>query len=372
MACFDIAESTAREYTRSLLQKFGCRNRTLVLRTALELGLLLPGADGLNSTSSRVQKSWVTFPSGFAPPVHSDHWYFAVFQAEPDLIRLLLPHGPDLQDLSQADQAGQPQRYRFVAEEVKSVRHQLDGVLWPRDDERGSPERPVVILEVQMHPDRGFQRRLGAESFRFLQQHPRVRHLQVVVLVPHRRLALGNEQPLLLQRFLAQDVIWVDLAELSQVEEPDLRLALLTLPVRPEADLVPCCRRILALRPELLELILPMLGERFAGLTSEEIMATIGISRDSWRHSRAFQEILQEGLQEGIQEGRQKGLQEGRLREAAALSLRLLQRRFGPLDSTTTARIEALVLDQLEDLSLSLLDFSTAADLQHWLERQKA
>ena len=314
--------------------------------------------------------------------MHSDHWFFAVFQAEPDLNRLLLPLASEATDPS--GQIGQPPLYRFNAEEVKSVRHQLDGVLWPRDDERGSPERPVVILEVQMHPDRGFQRRLGAESFRFLQQHPRVRHLQVVVLVPHRRLKLGDDQPELLQRFLAQDVIWVDLAELSQVEEPDLRLALLTLPVRPEADLVPCCRRILALRPELLELILPMLGERFAGLTNEEIMATIGISRDSWRHTRAFQEILQEGLQEGIQEGlqkglqkgrqegRQAGLQEGRQQEAAALSLRLLARRFGPLDSTTTARIEALVLDQLKDLSLSLLDFSTAADLQHWLERQKA
>ena len=63
MAHFGITESTAREYTRALLQKFGCRNRTMVLRTALELGMLLPGADGLNSTSPRVQKSWVTFPS---------------------------------------------------------------------------------------------------------------------------------------------------------------------------------------------------------------------------------------------------------------------------------------------------------------------
>ena len=302
--------------------------------------------------------------------MHSDHWFFAVFQAEPDLIRLLLPPGPEAADSS--GQTGQPPLYRFNAEEVKSVRHQLDGVLWPQDDERGSPERPVVILEVQMHPDRGFQRRLGAESFRFLQQHPRVQHLQVVVLVAHRRLALGDDQPLLLQRFLAQDVTWVDLEELCHLDEPDVRLALLTLPVRPEADLVPCCRRILALRPELLELILPMLSERFAGLTNEEIMATIGVSRDSWRHTRAFQEILQEGLQEGIQKGLQEGLQEGRQQEAAALSLRLLQRRFGPLDTASIARIEALALNQLEDLSLSLLDFSAAADLQHWLEQLEA
>ena len=30
-------------------------------------------------------------------------------------------------------------------------------------------------------------------------------------------------------------------------------------------------------------------------------MATIGSSNESWRHTRAFQEILQEGLQEGRQ-----------------------------------------------------------------------
>jgi DNA-binding NarL/FixJ family response regulator len=36
-----IAGSTAREYTRSLMQKFGVRNRTMVVRRALELGLLL-------------------------------------------------------------------------------------------------------------------------------------------------------------------------------------------------------------------------------------------------------------------------------------------------------------------------------------------
>ena len=75
-----------------------------------------------------------------------------------------------------------------------------------------------------------------------------------------------------------------------------LELALLRLPVRPESDLVPCCRRVLALRPELLELILPVLGQRFAGLSNEEIMATIGISRDSWRHTRAFQEDPGRGL----------------------------------------------------------------------------
>lgn len=36
-----IAESTAQEYTRSLLKKFNVPNRTMLVRTALELGLLV-------------------------------------------------------------------------------------------------------------------------------------------------------------------------------------------------------------------------------------------------------------------------------------------------------------------------------------------
>ena len=59
----------------------------------------------------------------------------------------------------------------------------------------------------------------------------------------------------------------MDLEELCQRSKPEARLAL---PVRPEADLVPCCRKLLALHPERLELILPMLSERFAGLRNED------------------------------------------------------------------------------------------------------
>ena len=35
-------------------------------------------------------------------------------------------------------------------------------------------------------------------------------------------------------------------------------------------------------------------------------MATIGSSNESWRHTRALQEILQEGLQEGRQKDSRK------------------------------------------------------------------
>jgi predicted transposase YdaD len=306
----------------------------------------------------------------------SDHWYSEVFRAIPDLVCHLLP-GPAAADFSSSTgPEAEPERetaYIFRPVALKKVAHHPDGVLWPRQHPGGSARRPVVLLEVQMHADRSFHRRLGAETFRLLQQHEEVAHLQVLVLLAHRHLALGTSQPLLLRRFLEHDVTWVDLAALARQPDLDPLLALLTLPVQKEPDLGPCAQRILTLRPDLIELIVPILSERFQGLSPSQLMATLGISKDFWRHTRAFQDILQEGRQEGVelgrQEGRKLGQEEGRRRQAGALALRQLERRCGSIDAPTSARIEALSLPQLEELALALLDFSSAQDLQTWLEQ---
>jgi len=83
---------------------------------------------------------------------------------------------------------------------------------------------PVVLLEVQMHPGPGFRHRLAAQSSRFLQKHPQVEHLEVVVITPYQRMSLGPTRlPRLLQALL---------------NEP-----------RPPAQ--PSSRQILASRPDL-------------------------------------------------------------------------------------------------------------------------
>ena len=131
-----------------------------------------------------------------------------------------------------------------------------------------------------------------------------------------------------------------------------------------EPDLGPCTRRILAARADLIELILPILSERFQGLSPPQIMATLGISKDFWRHTRAFQYILEEGRKEGRKEGREDGR-----RETRSLALRQLERRCGPIGTDTRGRLETLNLEQIEALALDLLDFQGAADLHTWLER---
>ena len=62
-----------------------------------------------------------------------------------------------------------------------------------------------------------------------------------------------------------------------------------------------------------------------------------------------------------------RGLQEGRQQEAAALLLRMLQRRCGPLSPHQRDTMHTLPLDRLEQLGDALLDFQGPADLAAWL-----
>ncbi len=109
-----------------------------------------------------------------------------------------------------------------------------------------------------MHPDPGFNHRLAAQSCRFLQKHPQVEHLEVVVITPHQRIGLGpTKLPRLLQ-VLLQEVHWISLEELSQQPDLDPLLNLLTLPVRPESELGASSQQILAMRPDLDTVVLPI------------------------------------------------------------------------------------------------------------------
>lgn len=101
------------------------------------------------------------FASQRPQPLNTDRWYYRVFQSALDLIRALLPGSSAAANTLVLDPDAPGDRlYRFEALEIKELSHRLDGVLWPREStgcaETGSPDFPVVLLEVQMHPDPGF------------------------------------------------------------------------------------------------------------------------------------------------------------------------------------------------------------------------
>jgi predicted transposase YdaD len=165
------------------------------------------------------------------------------------------------------------------------------------------------------------------------------------------------------QELVERRVVWIELApERLPPTAPPLQRALGLL-LLPEEQLPDCSKAIRAevagtgLDAEIDDLIAAILVARFSGRTIPEICAMGGITLDDFTSSVAYREIF--GL----------GRQEGRQSEAAALTLRQLQRRCGTLSSAQQSRIQGLPLGDLEALADALLDFDGPEDLNAWLSR---
>jgi predicted transposase YdaD len=85
------------------------------------------------------------------------------------------------------------------------------------------------------------------------------------------------------------------------------------------------------------------------------------LSEDIMQESVIYQDILQKGERQGEQRGEQK--------EALKYTLRLLNRRFGDIDSSIIEWIRVLSTEQLEALGEEFLDCSSVSDLVAWLEQ---
>jgi predicted transposase YdaD len=118
---------------------------------------------------------------------------------------------------------------------------------------------------------------------------------------------------------------------------------------------------------EIDDVIAAILLSRFNGRSITDICFMGGISADDFTNSVAYKEIFGRGLEEGRRKGRLEGRLEGRQAQAAAMTQRQLQRRFGSLATEQQARIQGLPLSDLQALADALLDFQTEADLTTWL-----
>jgi predicted transposase YdaD len=280
--------------------------------------------------------------------VLSDKLFYWLFQSRPDRILSLI-------DALPADAGG----YRFSAPTLKQREYRLDGLFLPPFER---PELPALILEAQMGPDPGFLRRLYAESARLLQQETSINAWKVVVITTSRQLNFGASEPV--AEFLACRVQWVELLPERWLARTPLFQRLLALLVRPEAEIPEAVNQLQREAPtvtpiedgaEMLSLIPTILLARFNDRPLQEICAMAGLTVDDFTQSVAYREIF------GLGEAR------GEARGEANVTLRLLNRRCGPLSDATTAQIQSLPLEQLEGLADALLDFQGPADLAAWL-----
>jgi predicted transposase YdaD len=81
------------------------------------------------------------------------------------------------------------------------------------------------------------------------------------------------------------------------------------------------------------------------------------LSEDIMQESVIYQDILQKGQEQGKQQ------------EAFLFLNRLLNRRFGEIDSSIIDRVRLLSTEQLEVLGEEFLSFSDVSNLLAWLEQ---
>jgi hypothetical protein len=72
---------------------------------------------------------------------------------------------------------------------------------------------------------------------------------------------------------------------------------------------------------------------------------------------------LEQGLEKGLEQGLERGLEQGRQKGEAALLLRLLERRFGPLPPPTAERVLTADTMALEAWGLRIFDAQSLDDL---------
>ncbi|PSO49967.1 MAG: hypothetical protein BRC33_04825 [Cyanobacteria bacterium SW_9_44_58] len=104
---------------------------------------------------------------------------------------------------------------------------------------------------------------------------------------------------------------------------------------------------------QILELVETIIVYKLPRLSREEIQQMLGFSDIDVKQTRFYQDVYGEGKQE----------------EAVALVFRLLNRRFGELDSNLVEQIQKLNVSQLEELAEALLEFSSQKDLETWLQQ---
>jgi predicted transposase YdaD len=294
--------------------------------------------------------------------VASDKLFFWLFQNRTDRLQ------PLIEDLLE-DMDG----YTFTAPVIKEREVRLDGLFLPPAEQL--PHKLALIMEAQMAAEPEFLLRLYNESSLLLRHQHRqgqpVRYWRVLVICPSRDLNFGD--PIPVEEFLRERVIWIELApDRLPPSAPPLQRALAML-LLPEAQLPKAAAAIreqasaTQLQDEIDDVIAAILLSRFNGRSITDICAMGGITVDDFTNSVAYKEIFGRGLEEGQQRGRLEGRLEGRQAEAAAMTQRLLQRRFGALATEQQRRLQGLPLSELEALSEALLDFQSASDFTTWL-----
>jgi predicted transposase/invertase (TIGR01784 family) len=275
-----------------------------------------------------------------------DSIFYKLFQQSPTLLFELLPDPP-----------ANAQAYRFDSVAVKEPRFEIDGVFLPPEGEMGT----VYFCEVQFQKDELLYERVFAESaLYFYRNREQFSDWQAIVIYPTRRIEQADLYPhrTLLSGDQARRVY---LDELGEIRALPLWVAVMVLTIIEEEQTPEEARYLLSrtaqevaepARRAIIELTTTIVAYRFENLSRREIEAMLDITL---KETRVYREIKEEGREEGQR----------------SLILRQLTRRVGELPQAVRSQVEALSLEQLEDLGEALLDFTSLDDVRAWLNHDR-
>jgi predicted transposase/invertase (TIGR01784 family) len=289
-----------------------------------------------------------------------DSIFYKLFQQSPSLLFELLTNRPI-----------NAENYRFDSVAVKEPKFEIDGVFLPPENQGAGV---VYFCEVQFQKDEQLYERVFAESsLYFYRNSARFSDWQAVIIYPSRNIEQTNIYP---HRGLlnSNQVHRVYLDELGDIRQLPLSLALMVLTTLDD-ELAPQEARYLLERssveqPEtsnnaIIDLVTTIMVYKFEQLSRKEVESMLGITL---KETRVYREIKEEGREQGLEQGLEQGREQGREAEARSLIFRQLTKRVGELPQQLRQRLESLSLQQLENLGEALLDFTSMADLQAWLE----
>ncbi|MEH2377948.1 MAG: DUF2887 domain-containing protein [Nostoc sp.] len=303
-----------------------------------------------------------------------DSIFYKLFQQSPTLLFELLTDSPI-----------NAQAYRFDSVAVKEPKFEIDGVFLPPENAGagivyfcevqfqkaesavlGSPQ----VEQLSKTDEQLYERVFAESSLYFYRNRARFSDWQAVIIYPSRGIEQSDIYP---HRTLlnGNQVHCVYLDELGDIRQLPLWVALMVLTTLTEEQ-APQEARYLLERSSveqsetasrvIIEMITTIMVYKFEHLSQGDVEQMLGITL---QQTRVYREIKEEGRLEGRSEGRLEGRQE----EAANLVVRLLTKRFRQeFSEEIRSSVSSLPLPVLEDLSEALLDFTSVADLQAWLE----
>ncbi|WP_434222751.1 DUF2887 domain-containing protein [Limnospira platensis CENA597] len=272
----------------------------------------------------------------------TDKLFYRIFLWQPELIAELVPGIPmDCQ-------------FDYSAPVVKEQEQRIDGLFTPVGDD--NPDLPLVFVEAQMQPDRGFYGRFFREVFMYLGQYEVSRPWRGLLIFSSRSQGFGVETPYrLLLDNLVERLYLEDLIGRSDLSP---NLALLRLLVLPESETPQSARDLLNVEASeevfrrRLDLVESILVSKFPQLSLEEIREMLDITQVRLEDTRFYRDVLQKGRQEAQTE----------------MLLRQLTRRCGQLSDMQRQQVISLNSGQKDELAEALLDFRGMEDFQHWLQ----